>query len=161
MLVKSECAKLRLGDALYIQPAEENDIDVLVMHSWTNETIFQENNINFDPELKSITELASPEPAKEPAKVELKSMKAVPEVIPPGSPREEDKVPPQVFVQEKPSGDFDSQVMAALQATSLNPRAAPPDEFFIAYSDANICIPIFVLYLFVIVIIKTAGAIFQ
>jgi len=79
--------------------------------------------------------------------------------IPVKQPREEDKVPPKVEFPEKT--DFDSQVMATLQATTLNPRAAPPEDFFLAYSDSAIFIPIFVLYLFVTVILRTGGAIFD
>ncbi len=160
--IKSKCARLRVADCFYIQPEDENDIDVIIAGDLSSDPVIQTNSINVDPEVRSLTELAPPPAPKETTKVDLKTMKAEPDVKPPAKePREEDKVPPQVYVPEKPTGDFDTQVMAVLQSTTLNPRAAPPEDFFMIYSDASAFIPIFVLYLFVLVIIKTAGALFS
>ena len=125
------------------------------------EIVIKANSVNIEPEMKSLAQLAPPEPVKEPVKIALQTMEAKPEIVPPKGLKEEskDKVQPQVETSTK--ADFDSKVMTALQGTSLNPRAAAPDDFFLAYSDSAICLPIFVLYLLVIVITKTACAIFN
>lgn len=169
------CSTLRIGDSLYVQPDDDSKIDQIIEFNFAKELIFQESNISVDPEMKSIKELA-PQPAEVEKKAEvglgLQSLKPAPEIKPPVGPQEEDKVSPPVVPSQKlaehppihlepESGDFDTRVMKALQDTPLSSRAAAPDDFFLAYSSTTICIPIFILYLLVIVLTKTVGALFN
>eukprot|EP00826_Nyctotherus_ovalis_P018054 TRINITY_DN1536_c0_g1_i7.p1 TRINITY_DN1536_c0_g1~~TRINITY_DN1536_c0_g1_i7.p1 ORF type:complete len:169 (+),score=70.78 TRINITY_DN1536_c0_g1_i7:179-685(+) len=140
---KSEFEKIRIGECFYVQPKDENEIDSLITSDLVDDEYLQKNNITVEPEVKSIAELDTRSPKrsstimakKQPLKVETEETEDL--------------------------KGFDQQVMAALQGTSLNARAQPPDEFFVTYSDPSLYFPIFLAYLLVIVLVKTGSALFS
>ena len=149
---------LKVDDNLYIQP---DDIDVVpTLADLASDITLKENEVNVDLEPKSITEF---NPQKKPApKMEIGDLQPAPKPEAPAKVKEEDKaVAAAEYKQEKTTGDFDTQVMAALQNTHPKNRSKAPEEFFLAYSDSTICIPVFLFYLFIIVLTKTVGAIFH
>ena len=148
---------LKVDDILYIQP---DDLDVVfTLTDLTTNKILQENGVNIELEAKSITEL---NPQKKPApKMEAGNLQPAPKPELPAKANEEEKAVAVEYKQEKVAGDFDAQVMTTLQNTHPKNRSKAPEEFFLAYSDSTICIPVFLLYLFIIVLTKTVGAIFH
>ena len=159
--------KKRIENSLYIQPEDESDMDTLVMLNSSTSPLMQDLKVDVDMESLTITEILSqkskeekpqgvaPVPEMEDAAKAKTKAKAKAKA---GDGEEEKEVPHAV---EPEKGDFDSQVMKALQDTPWNARAKAPDDFFLAYSDTTICIPVFLLYLFIIVITKTMGALFS
>ena len=60
---------------------------------------------------------------------------------------------------KKTIAEFDRQILDYLDKIPLEEREEPPKEFFTTYSNFKICFPVFLLYLFVILVGKTAIAI--
>ena len=60
---------------------------------------------------------------------------------------------------EKDPGDFDNQIVDCLDGIQMEQRQEPPKEFFTTYSDLKVCFPMFLLYLFIILVVKASFAI--
>ena len=142
--VKSNCRKLLHDEALYIQPENDEDIDLVLRSCIQDTLLFQENDLDLEYEVGSIDDLF-PELRKK-ALIEKsevgKEMQSTLQNI-----AEENKI--------------DSKTLSALKLTSLKPRVEPPDEFFMLYIDLFTSLPIFLGYLLMIVLMKTWSALFE
>ena len=154
---KGNYKSLKLNDILYIQPNEIDLVDSLT-DLGADKTVM-DAKVNMELESKTIDEL---NPQKKPApKMDIASLNPEPKPEAPAKVKEEDKAISVEYKHERATGDLDAQVMSALQNTHPKNRAKAPEEFFIGYSDSNVCIPVFLVYLFIIVLMKTYGSIFS
>ena len=150
-MMKSGCEHAKVGDVLYLQPVDDNDMDSVVEKNVGQDSYFAKNDIKVAFETKTIAELAPQHKKAGVAKQELKE----PEM------KQKASLAEMHEEGKDKAEDFDTQVMKAINETGFKARAKAPDEFFNVSTEPTIYVPIFLLYLFIIVITKTVGAIFS
>ena len=67
----------------------------------------------------------------------------------------------EIIEDDKYISNFDQQLINYLQTVKVVKRNKPPKEFFTPYSNTKICIPIFLLYLFLILVVRTGGDLYN
>ena len=153
----SELSKLRIDNCLYVQPKDMSEIEDLIASDLIEHEYLKSNNINLEGEPKSIEQLEQ-ENQKEPAK-SLK-YKATADLDKDPTKKEETKNTEDVKGSEDEVKKSEEQVTGP-QGTALDAKAKPPKDFFLTYTDPSLYFPIFLVYLFVIIIIKVSDPFFS
>ena len=133
---KCKCTRLRIKDRLFIEPEDDDLIEKLMNSGLSTSELCVKHDLKIAYDANDIKcfKKQYSYPFAEEKEVEEK----------------------KVEMEEEGEETFDSKVMRALQETPFSARAAAPKEFFIGYGNCKTCLPIFVLYLFVVLLTKTA-----
>jgi hypothetical protein len=187
---KSKCERLRIDKLLYLEPKDLADIDNMLEHDSDkfiqDKGLHVEGCAQSLAELKPKDPPLHPaKPAKPfesahgkqseptaakafsaasgvsaaPAKPKEKEIEKVREV---SKEKEEYKESTHESKDDKDDGqDLERTVLKTLQSTSFNPRAEAPEEFFLFYSDTMAWVPLFLLYLLILILVNVISPLFS
>eukprot|EP00829_Urostomides_striatus_P002040 TRINITY_DN1219_c0_g2_i4.p1 TRINITY_DN1219_c0_g2~~TRINITY_DN1219_c0_g2_i4.p1 ORF type:complete len:199 (+),score=36.16 TRINITY_DN1219_c0_g2_i4:130-726(+) len=160
-----------IDDKFYIEPEDADEIDTLMDLNLNQDAFFATKGLLVEFKQESINVIKSgnnqdvKEPLLEqheevessiympPKKIEKKEVVAQNEPI--------TQVAPEAPVHHAEGKNTEDDIMGALQSTPFSARKEAPEEFFTMYSDSMIVVPLFLLYLFIIVLTQTIGSLFS
>ncbi len=146
-------AKLRIKDRLYVEPSDAEELDNII----TSQKLQQ-----LDAVLKNHLDI---EFENDPISVLQKKQEgtAAPSPVHDNSAGKADETVSHndIGVDIKPEESCETRVMRILQETSLNARAEPPKDFFMVYTRSRTCLPMFVLFITVALIVQIGTSIFH
>lgn len=121
------------GEDFYLQPEDSAAVDTFFDKDVSAEKLFRANSVTVVRELRTVAQLV----------------------------QADDKLEKTSREDEKEASEFDKQLLDCLQTVRMVAREEPPREFFTPYSNPKLCIPIFLLYLFLILVVRTGGDLYN